>query len=84
MVQVYVGVPAERQPPKRLVGFAKVFLDPGSSQEVTITIHPAATHHPFAVWDDCTGSFRPVAGEYTIYVGTSADDTPHTALVTSG
>ena len=29
VVQVYVGVPALGQPPKRLVAFQKVFLDPG-------------------------------------------------------
>jgi beta-glucosidase len=82
VVQVYLGVPAEGQPPKRLVGFQKVFLEAGASQPVTITIDPAATNHPFAVWDYCTRGFQPVAGDYTIYVGTSADDTPHTATVT--
>jgi beta-glucosidase len=83
VVQVYLGVPAEGQPPKRLVGFQKVFLEPGESQPVTIIIDPAATNHPFAVWDYCTRAFKPVAGDYTVYVGTSADDTPHTATVTS-
>jgi beta-glucosidase len=81
VVQVYLGVPAQGQPPKRLVGFQKVFLEPGTSQRVTATIDPAATHHPFAVWDYCTHGFRAVPGDYTVYVGTSADDTPHTALV---
>jgi beta-glucosidase len=83
VVQVYVGVPAPGQPPKRLVGFTKVFLEPGASQRVTVTIDPAATHHPFAVWDYCARGFRTVPGDYSIYVGTSADDTPHTATVTA-
>jgi beta-glucosidase len=83
VVQVYLGVPAPGQPPKRLVGFQKVFLEPGASQPVTITIDPAATHHPFSVWDYCTGSFRTVPGDYTLYVGTSADHTPHTSTVAS-
>jgi beta-glucosidase len=81
VVQVYVGVPALGQPPKRLVGFQKVLLEPGESRPVTITIDPAATNHPFAVWDYCTHSFRNAPGEYTVYVGTSADNTPHTATV---
>ena len=51
MVQVYLGVPVESQPPKRLVGFKKVFVQPGESKQVTITIDPAATNHPFGVWD---------------------------------
>ena len=82
VVQVYLGVPAQGQPPKRLAGFQKVFVEPGASQPVAITIDPAATHHPFAVWDYCTRSFHTVPGDYTVYVGTSADDTPHTATVT--
>ena len=58
VVQVYLGVPVQGQPPKRLVGFQKVFVEPGASKPVAITIDPAATHHPFAVWDYCTRSFH--------------------------
>ena len=82
VVQVYLGVPAQGQPPKRLAGFQKIFVEPGASKPVAITIDPAATHHPFAVWDYCTRSFQTVPGDYTVYVGTSADNTPHTATVT--
>lgn len=49
---------------------------------MAITIDPAATHHPFAIWDYCTRSFQVVPGDYSIYVGTSADDTIHTVTVT--
>src|SRR4051812_30017808 len=37
VVQVYLGVPGEGQPPKRLVGFHKVFLEAGESQTVRMT-----------------------------------------------
>ncbi len=84
VVQVYVGIPAAGQPPKRLVGFQKVFVEPGASRTVTITIDPDASHHPFAVWDYATRSFQTVTGSYTLYVGTSADDTPHTANIVRG
>ena len=57
VVQVYLGLPVEGQPPKRLVGFQKVFVEPGESKPVTITIDPAATNHPFGVWDYCTQGF---------------------------
>ena len=57
VVQVYLGVPVEGQPPKRLVGFQKVFVQPGQSKPVTITIDPVATNHPFGVWDFCTRRF---------------------------
>src|SRR3954453_14112632 len=84
VVQVYLGVPGEGQPPKRLVGFHKVFVEAGESQTVRMTIAPAATNHPFGVWDYCTQGFVTTPGTYTIYVGSSADNTPHTATLTVG
>jgi len=45
---------------------------------VTITVDPMATNHPFGVWDYTTQSFVTKPGEYTIYIGDSADNTPHT------
>ena len=81
VVQVYLGVPVEGQPPKRLVGFQKVFIEPGTSTPVTITIDPAATNHPFGVWDYCTRSFVTKPGNYTVYVGNSADNIPHMATL---
>jgi beta-glucosidase len=82
VVQVYLGVPVDGQPPKRLVGFQKVFVEPGESKPVTITIDPAATNHPFGIWDYCTRRFVITPGDYTIYVGNSADNTPHTTTLT--
>jgi beta-glucosidase len=84
VVQVYLGGPMEGQPPKRLVGFQKVLLEPSESKPVTITIDPAATNHPFGVWDYCTRRFVTRPGEYTVSVGNSADNTPLTATVTVG
>ena len=82
VVQVYLGIPVDGQPPKRLVGFDKVHLEPGESRPVTITIDPTATHHPLSVWDYGTGSFTIKSGEYTVHVGTSADHTPHATTIT--
>jgi beta-glucosidase len=82
VVQVYLGVPVQGQPPKRLVGFQKVLLDPAESQQVKIVIDPAATNHPFAVWDYDARAFVVKPGQYTVYVGSSADDTPHTVTIT--
>jgi beta-glucosidase len=82
VVQVYLGIPGAGQPPKRLVGFAKVFVGPGASKQVTITVDPTATNHPFGVWDYCTQSFMTKPGQYTVYVGNSADNTPHVSTVT--
>jgi beta-glucosidase len=84
VVQVYLGVPAQGQPPKRLVGFQKVFVEAGTSQSVEIAIHPSANNHPFGVWDYCIRGFVTTPGTYTVYVGTSADSTPHSATITVG
>ncbi|MGD8199347.1 beta-glucosidase [Ornithinimicrobium sp. W1679] len=77
VVQVYVAIPATGQPPKRLVGFQKVWLEPGESAEVAVTIDPQATAKPFSVWDYATGSFRVATGDHRVLVGTSSEDTPH-------
>jgi beta-glucosidase len=82
VVQVYLGVPVDGQPPKRLVGFQKVFVEPRESKPVTITIDQAATNHPFGVWEYCTQRFVTKPGEYAVYVGNSADNTPYTATFT--
>ena len=79
--QVYLGIPSKDQPPKRLVGFTKVFLEPGESQRVTISVDPAATNHPLSVWDAGTNAFVVPRGEFTVWVGTASDNTPHTATV---
>jgi len=84
VVQVYLGVPVAGQPPKRLVGFAKVTLEAGESRRVEITLDPAATSHPFSVWDYATGSFQVKPGDYTVYVGTSSADTPFALPLTIG
>jgi beta-glucosidase len=77
VVQVYLGLPASAgQPPKRLVGFRKVTVAPGGSEPIDIVVDPTATNHPLSVWSRGDHAFVTVAGEYTVYVGTSSDDTP--------
>ena len=82
VVQVYLGIPPAGQPPKRLVGFAKVHLEPGESQRVEIVLNPEATAKPFSVWDYKLGEFTIPAGDFTVYVGTSSEDTPFATTVT--
>jgi beta-glucosidase len=61
-----------------------VFLQPGASERISVTLDPAATHHPLSVWDDGARDFVVVPGEHTLFVGTSSEDTPLTATVTIG
>jgi len=77
VVQVYLGLPAStNQPPKRLVGFQKVKVEPGASEQIRIVVDPEATNHPLSVWSYCERNFTIPSGDYTVYVGTSSDDTP--------
>lgn len=63
---------ANKQPPKRLVGFQKVELAPGASKEVTIVIDPNATNHPLNVWSSKYSKWMTPTGTYSVYVGNSS------------
>lgn len=77
-VQVYLELPAGassvgvQQPPKRLVGVGKVSLDAGASQAVTVSVDPAASHHPLSVWSTQYKQWITPAGTYRVYVGASS------------
>jgi beta-glucosidase len=74
--QVYLGLPADAgEPPKRLVAFRKVWLEPGQSTTVRMTIDPRATSHPFGVWDESSKRWVVRSGSYTVSVGTAAAGT---------
>ena len=84
--QVYLTLPpAAGQPAKRLVGFEKVDLMPGERRQVTVTIDPSASNHPFSYWVPVNnaptagwsnGNWATAPGDYTVHVGTSSADTP--------
>lgn len=75
VVQVYLEIPVEGQPPRRLVGFAKVQLAAGETGQAKVTLDLAATSHPFGVWDANEQSFVVKPGTYTLHVGNSSDNT---------
>ena len=71
--QVYLQLPsAAGEPPRRLVGFEKVWLQPGEKQQVQITIDPGASNHPLGIFDSSTQSWTTLSGAYPVYVGTSS------------
>jgi beta-glucosidase len=73
VAQVYLGLPtAVNEPPKRLVGWANVTLNPGEFQNVEITINPDSADHPLSYWDTATNSWVIASGNYTVYAGTSS------------
>jgi len=73
VLQVYVGLPAGTgEPPKRLVAFEKVWLDPGERRRVELTIDPIASNHPLDIWDSGGQRWVTSGGDYQVFVGTSA------------
>lgn len=83
VVQVYLGFPeSAHQPPKRLVGFQKVKVEPGATTPLEMTVDPNATSHPLSVWSRGDHAFVTVPGEHTVYVGTSSEDTPFSQTFT--
>jgi beta-glucosidase len=64
---------AAGEPPKRLVAFDKVALNPGEKRRVQLTIDPAATNHPLSYWDETGSQWKIADGDYSVYVGSSAE-----------
>ncbi|PWU08529.1 MAG: glycosyl hydrolase [Terriglobia bacterium] len=76
--QVYTSLPAAaNEPPKRLVGWEKVELQPGESKTVTIAADPLY----FSIFNVEKDSWEVIPGTYTIRVGTSSRDLPLSGMV---
>ena len=75
VAQVYLGFPAKvGEPPKRLVGWAKVNLAAGQEQRVTVNLNPQSVCHPLSYWNVDVDRWDIANGAYTIYVGNSSSD----------
>jgi beta-glucosidase len=71
VVQLYIQAPAEaEEPPKQLKGFEKIFLKPGESRVVDLTLD----RDSFAAWDSNSHAWKVYAGAYSIMVGSSSRD----------
>ncbi|HEX6495797.1 MAG TPA: glycoside hydrolase family 3 C-terminal domain-containing protein [Acidobacteriaceae bacterium] len=78
VTEVYAALPSTAQePPKRLVGWARVALKPAESREVTVAVDPKY----LSVYDEQQG-WKLVPGQYTFLVGGSSEDLPLTQETT--
>ena len=78
IAEIYAALPASAQePPKRLVGFAKVKLDAKAKQTVSVEID----RKYLSIWDEEKNAWSLIPGEYTIMVGGSSDKLPLKAAV---
>ncbi|HWZ73414.1 MAG TPA: glycoside hydrolase family 3 C-terminal domain-containing protein, partial [Casimicrobiaceae bacterium] len=81
--QIYLGfLPEFSEPPKRLVGFQKVSLNPGEQKLVTLSIDPSATNHPLSYWDPAAQNWDLMHGKLSFYLGRSSGNIVNTALTT--
>ncbi|HZP18443.1 MAG TPA: glycoside hydrolase family 3 C-terminal domain-containing protein [Terriglobales bacterium] len=73
IAEVYAALPASAgEPPKRLVGWARVKLNPGESKDARVEIEPLF----LSVFDVQRHAWQRPGGEYTILVGGSSQSLP--------
>ncbi|HKS68517.1 MAG TPA: fibronectin type III-like domain-contianing protein, partial [Candidatus Acidoferrales bacterium] len=78
VAEVYAGLPAGAgEPPKRLVGWAKVPLKAGESREVSVKIDPLY----LKIFDEGSESWELVPGSYDFMVGGSSRSLPLTQKI---
>ena len=69
VAQLYMGDPAAAgEPPRQLVGFQRVNLQPGQATRVSFTITPRDSWW----WDQVANGWNQSAGRYSVYVGDSS------------
>ncbi len=68
-------------PRAKLVGWAKVELEAGETEEITVTLDPNATLHPLSYWNVNTNGWETASGDYQVYVGASSRDIRLTATL---
>lgn len=75
VAQVYLGLPAGvSAPPKKLVGWARVQLEPGERKSVTVTLNPQSPEHPLSFWSTATQRWEIANGDFTVHIGASSRD----------
>ncbi|PYX84733.1 MAG: glycosyl hydrolase, partial [Acidobacteria bacterium] len=73
VAQIYASLPVgASEPPKRLVGWSKVKLEPGESKEVTVEVEPKY----LSIFNVEQNGWQLVPGEYGFMVGGSSQDLP--------
>jgi len=78
IVEVYAGLPAAaNEPPRRLVAWDKVALEPGASKTVTLALDPKF----LSIFDEQKDDWSLLPGEYKIFVGGSSRNTPLVAVI---
>jgi beta-glucosidase len=78
IAQIYAALPASAdEPPKRLVGWSRVTLNPGESKDVTVEIEPLY----LSIFNVEQHGWQMLPGDYSFMVGGSSQSLPLKASV---
>jgi len=78
IAQVYASLPdSANEPPKRLIGWARVELAPGESKQVSIPVE----QERLTIYDEGSDGWKLVPGNYNVLAGGSSQDLPLHQLV---
>lgn len=73
IAQIYTSLPeAASEPPKRLIGWARVELAPGESKLVSIPV----ARDRLKIYDEASNDWKLISGNYTVMAGGSSRDLP--------
>jgi len=73
IAEVYASLPASAsEPPKRLVGWSKVRLNPGESKEVMVDVDPKY----LSIFSVQQNGWQLIPGDYVFMAGGSSQDLP--------
>jgi beta-glucosidase len=79
VAQIYAALPpSAAEPPKRLVGFNKVWLKAGESKEVTVEVNPKY----LSIFNVEQNGWQLLPGEYSFMVGGSSQSLPLKQAIT--
>jgi beta-glucosidase len=80
VAQVYVGDPSATapRPVKELKGFERVFLKPGETKQVSLTLN----RRSLAYWDVKSQTWKVDPGRFVVYAGDSSENVPLQATFT--
>jgi beta-glucosidase len=73
IAQVYTSLPeAAGEPPKRLIGWARVLLAAGESKQVSLLVD----RERLTIFDEASAAWKMAPGSYTVSAGGSSQDLP--------
>ena len=75
--EVYLTLPsATGEPGKRLVGYARVTLQPGERRRVTVPVSETSPDLPLSYYDTTTHAWQIAPGTYSVQIGSSSRNLP--------